>query len=145
MPHDPMIFESSSNDNKIPSPSPEAVQSIIEVMEFLEKGDHEMALRVLEGCFTIVSPRMIAADKLRFLNDAIASGKKEVAMPPHTMEFDWVHYADAALKLNMVDQIRNHELLEAIEMARRSKDAIDRSIELEARYATFTKSRLAQP
>lgn len=118
----------------IPPPSPEAVQSIGEIIDLIEKGDRREAGRLLGNFYRIVSPRMMAWNKLTFLNDMLAQGKKEVIYQPSRMEYDWVHYADAALKLNLVELVDNKEMLEAIEVVRTSKPSMEASPTLNARY-----------
>jgi hypothetical protein len=121
----------------VPPPSPEAVQSIVEAMDLLEAGNRKEAQRWLQASFRAASPRMMAISELMALDNAIASGKTEVCLT-NPMKFDWIHYADAAIKLNLVDQIDNEEMLEAIEIVRSVETSlIERSIELTARYARF--------
>ena len=45
----------------LPPPSPEAVESICEIIDLLEKGNQKEAGRLLGNYYRIVSPRMIAA------------------------------------------------------------------------------------
>jgi len=117
----------------VPPPSPEAVQSLVEVMELLETGEREQAVRLLQGCFRIVSPRMLAFDEMRFLNEAIASGKREITYH-NPMQFDCFHYADAAIRLNLANEIDDDEMREVIEAVRASQPAVEPSFELSARY-----------
>ncbi len=137
------MFRKKSTEQleSIPPPSPEAVQSIGEIIDLLEKGDRKEAGRLLGNYYRIVSPRMIAAAKLRFLNDAIAAGKKEITYHQSRMEFDWVHYADAALKLALVDVVDNADMMEAIEVVRTSHPPMETSPILTARYNRLQSSK----
>lgn len=127
----------SEPSETIPPPSPEVVQSIGEIIDLIDKGDRKEAGRLLGNYYRIVSPRMMAWGKLTFLNDMIAQGKKDVVYRPSRMEYDWVHYADAALKLNLVELIDNKEMLEAIEIVRTSKPPMETSPELNAHYNRY--------
>jgi hypothetical protein len=120
----------------VPAPSPEAVQSIVEVMELLEHGERAQAVGLLEGCFRIVSPRMLAFDQLLFINNAIGEGKQEISYQ-NPMEFDMFHYADAAIRLNLAAEIEDEEMREVIEAVRASQPAVELSIELRARFERF--------
>lgn len=132
-------------DEILPPPSPEAVQSICEIINLLKGGNRKEAGRLLGNYYRIVSPKMMAADKLRFLNDAIASGKTEITYRQSRMEFDWVYYADAALRLNLVDVIDNKEMLEAINVVKTSNPPMQTSPELTECYNQFQNSGRKQP
>ena len=132
---------SSGPLTSVPPPSPEAVQSICEIIDLLEKGDRKEAGRLLGNYYRIVSPRMIAAAKLSYLDDAIAARKKEITYRQSRMEFDWVHYADAALKLALVDFVDNADMMEAIEVVRTSHPPMETSPILTERYNRFHSSK----
>jgi hypothetical protein len=132
-----MFFPTST----VPPPSPEAVQSVVEAMDLLEAGKRKDAQRWLQGCFRAASPRMMAFSELMALNNAIGSGQTEVCLT-NPMEFDWIHYADAAIRLNLVDGIDNKEMLEAIKVVRSLEtSSIEQSIELAARYAKLARGK----
>ena len=129
--------------NTVPPPSPEAAQTIVEVIELLEKGERERALRLLVGCFNIVSPMMLSWNQLQFLNHAIEAGKQDVTLRD-PMEFDRFHYADAAIRLNLVDEIEDPEMQETIEAVHASEPSVEPSIELTARYAKFLRAHASK-
>jgi hypothetical protein len=124
-----------------PPPSRQAVISIIEVIDFLEKGDRKTAARLLEGSYRAAHPRLFAAAELRFLNDQIAKKKGIVNHRPSPMKYDWVHYADAAIKLELADLLGAEQLLEAIEVFRTSPPPMETSSELDDRYNRYLSSR----
>lgn len=137
-----MFFNESITS--IPSPSPQAVQSIIEVIDFLEKGDRKMAARLLESSSRAASPILFAADELRFFNDLLSNDKKEFTYYPSRMKYDWVHYAIWAIKLNLADLITDDAMLEAIENFRTSPPPIETSPELTACYNRFEEKQSQQ-
>ena len=83
---------------------------------------------------------MLAFDELQFLNDAIASGKREVTYQ-NPMEFDLFHYADAAIRLNLANEIDDDEMRDVIEAVKASQPSVEPSIKLSARYAKFANTQ----
>jgi hypothetical protein len=129
----------SQHIDRLPPPSPEAVQSIGEVIDRIDKGDRKGAAWLLEHSYRIVSPIMMAAGELQFLNELLDPSRPTAVRHPSRMQFDWVHYADAAIQLDLVGLIENENMLESIAVVRQANLALDTPRRLTRRYRRSRK------
>jgi|WetSurMetagenome_2_1015567.scaffolds.fasta_scaffold19858_3 hypothetical protein len=128
------------NISSVPPPSTEAVYSIIDVINKLDKGDRDLAARWLQASSKAASPILFAWDDLRFINDAISKGITEITRAPSPMRYDFVHYAIWAIRLNLTDLITDNEMLEHIETFRNSPPPVETSPILDDRYKNYLSS-----
>ena len=109
---------SRQQTTQIGNPSPQAVQAILQAMDFLQKGDRKMAAGILEASYR-----------------ASSSGLLMVAM-----FHDPMHYATWALKLDLADLMRHEGWRALIKECRLSPPRLDTPPELTHRFELLQRS-----
>ena len=123
---------SSQYRGVIPAASPEAVESILEAIDFIEKGDREVAGRAIEGSYRATVGLLGTAPRSDPVWDR--------------MGFDFVHYAMWAIKLDLVDLVTNSGFRAQIKDCRKSPPIAEASPELTVRFELlFERSRRNPP